>query len=307
MNRRGFIKKSAFGAAIGLMNTMDFSSGWTDDDVFHLTVLHTNDVHSRIDPFPMDGSRNEGEGGVIRRKQIIDRIRKEGQQTLLLDAGDIFQGTPYFNLFNGELEIKLMSRLGYDGATMGNHDFDAGMDGFEKQLIHADFPIINSNYDFRDTILNDRIESYKIWDFGAIRVGLYGLGIELEGLVAQNHYLNTQYLDPIVMARRYERLLKNELDCDYIICLSHLGYRYRDNKVSDVVLAESSDYTDLIIGGHTHTFMKEPHVSKNRNGQPVIINQAGWAGILLGRIDLYFEKGSRRKAQKGGNIIVKNV
>ncbi len=306
MNRRKFIKSTAYTAALGYLNTLPLSALPARNELFHLTILHTNDVHSRIDPFPMDGSRNEGQGGVAKRKTLIDQIRREGQSTLLLDAGDIFQGTPYFNLYGGELEMKLMTELGYDIATMGNHDFDAGIDGFANQLKYADFPIVVSNYNLKNTILNGKTIDHKVWSFGDIKIGLYGLGIELEGLVPKQLYKETQYLDPVKVAQKYERMLKEELDCDYVICLSHLGYRYRNETVSDVIIAQNTESTDLIIGGHTHTFMKEPHVEKNQKGQPVVINQAGWAGILLGRIDLYFEKGSRKMAQIGGTLSVKN-
>lgn len=305
MNRRRFLSNTAYTAAIGYLNTLPMSQLWDmKDDVFHLTIMHTNDVHSRIDPFPMDGSRNEGQGGVARRKVLIDRIRQEGQSTLLLDAGDIFQGTPYFNVFGGELEMKLMTELGYDVATMGNHDFDAGIDGFDKQLVHADFPILISNYDLTDTILNGKTLDHKIWEFGDIKIGIYGLGIELDSLVPKNLYKETRYEDPIATALQYERLLKLEHKCDYVICLSHLGYNYREEKISDVTIAQKTQHTDLILGGHTHTFMREPHIEKNINDHPVMINQAGFGGILMGRIDLYFEKNKKRSAQKGGNIKV---
>ena len=306
MNRRTFIRNTSLALATTPFGSLPLGA-LQSDEVFHLTILHTNDVHSRIDPFPMDGSRNEGQGGIARRKVLINQIRSEGQECLLLDAGDIFQGTPYFNLFGGELEMKLMSELGYDAATMGNHDFDAGIDGFDKQLVHADFPFVISNYQMNDTILSGKTSDFKIWDYGDIKVGLFGLGIELKGLVPQSLYGNTQYLDPIEIALTYESLLKNEHQCDYVICLSHLGYQYRGSKVSDVVIAQESNHIDLIIGGHTHTFMDEPHVEKNLQGRPVIVNQAGWGGILMGRIDLFFEKGSHRKAQKGTSLRVKST
>lgn len=304
MNRRSFLYQSTCAAAMGYINHLPGASLYKDE-ILHLTILHTNDVHSRVDPFPMDGSRNEGQGGVARRKVIIDQVRKEGQPVLLLDAGDVFQGTPYFNLFGGEIEMKLMTELGYDAGTIGNHDFDGGIDGFEKQLKHADFPFIMSNYDFSDTILDGKTKPYKIWTYGNIKVGLYALGIELDGLVPKNLYTNTIYQDPIEKAREYERFLKDEMGCEYVICLSHLGFQYRGDKVSDVVIAQETSATDMIIGGHTHTFMREPHVEENKKGKAVLINQVGFGGIYLGRVDLFFEKGSKKRAQKGANIEVK--
>ncbi len=305
MNRRRFIRSTAYTAALGYLNTLMLPQLWDTKEILHLTLLHTNDVHSRIDPFPMDGGRNEGRAGVARRKVLLDQIRSEGQEVLLIDAGDIFQGTPYFNMFHGELEIKLMTEMGYDVGTIGNHDFDAGIDGLEKQLVHADFPLVISNYGLDDTILNGKTKDYKIWQYDGIKIGLYGLGIELDGLVPKESYDQVQYNDPIKTALRYEQMLSKDMDCDYVIALSHLGYDYKGEKVSDVVIAKETKHTDLIIGGHTHTFMREPKIEKNKYGEPVVINQVGFGGIMLGRIDLYFERGSKRKAQKGGAITVK--
>jgi len=289
MNRRRFVNRSMYAAGIAYLNTLPLSAlGVPRDEILHLTLLHTNDVHSRIDPFPDDGGRNAGQAGVARRKVLIDKVRSEGQKTILLDAGDIFQGTPYFNLYKGELEMKLMTELGYDVGTIGNHDFDAGVENLAVQMKHADFPLVVSNYGLRDTPLHDKIKDTKVWDLGDVKVGLYALGIELDGLVPKALYGNTDYKDPVNTARYYEQLLAEEMGCDYVICLSHLGYKYDGPKVSDVVIAQETSHTDLILGGHTHTFMHEPHMEKNKEGHPVMINQVGFAGILLGRIDLYF-------------------
>lgn len=250
-----------------------------------LTILYTNDWHSRIDPFPMDGSRNQGLGGAARRAALIKKIRSENKHVLLLDAGDIFQGTPYFNMFGGELEFKLMSEMGYDAVTMGNHDFDAGIDGFKKQLHHANFPFVVSNYDFSGTILKDDIVPYHIVEKGPYKIGIIGLGIALEGLVPAKLYGNTKYLDPVKSANHYAALLKNKKHCDLVICLSHLGYNYKDQKISDKVLAPQSENIDIILGGHTHTFLKQPDKIINNLGKTIWVSQTGWAGINLGRID----------------------
>lgn len=281
MKRKQFIKQSAFALmALGLkpLNALANSRE-------KLTILYTNDWHSRIEPFPMDGSRNQGLGGAAKRAALIEKIRKETDHVLLLDAGDIFQGTPYFNFFGGELEFKLMSAMGYDAATMGNHDFDLGLEGFKKQLPHAQFPFVVSNYDFSDTLLKNDIVPYKIIRKGNFKIGIIGLGIELQGLVPANLYGNTRYLDPIKSANQYATFLKNQKSCDLVICLSHLGYQYRDGKVSDKVLAASSENIDIILGGHTHSFLKEPDKIINISGKKVWVCQTGWAGINLGRID----------------------
>ncbi|MFT4095097.1 MAG: metallophosphatase [Niabella sp.] len=294
ISRRYFLRTGSVSAALlaaGLLPRDAFASG----EVARLTILHTNDVHSRIEPFPMDGSRFQGQGGVAARAALINKIRTERSNVLLLDAGDIFQGTPYFNKFGGEPEIKLMSKMGYDAGTIGNHDFDNGLTGFLKYLPEASFPFICSNYDFSDTMLQHKTVPYKTWNKQGVKVGILGVGIELEGLVKKENYGNTRYLDPVTTANKIAALLKKELRCDLVICLSHLGYQYNDKKISDVVLAAQSRNIDLIIGGHTHTFLKEPITVRNLDGVPLTINQVGWAGICLGQLDYFFEKRSRKR------------
>lgn len=301
MKRRQFIR--AFGAGSIALGASTFPlQALGNPDVTKLTILHTNDVHSRIDPFPMDGSRNQGLGGAARRARLIEQIRAEEEHVLLLDAGDIFQGTPYFNYFGGELEFKLMSSMGYDAATIGNHDFDAGIDGLEKQLPHANFPLLISNYDFSDSIMKNKTLPYKILKKGNLKIGVFGLGIELAGLVPKELYKNTIYMDPLAAAKKYAGILKQDNNCDYVICLSHLGHKYRGNKVSDLDVAAASTDLDLIIGGHTHTFLKKPAVIANKKEEAVLVNQAGWAGILLGRIDVYFERNTKKNCMTCKNL-----
>jgi 5'-nucleotidase len=265
----------------------------------HITVLHTNDVHSHIDPFPSDHNRNPNMGGVARRAALVTSIRRENPNTLLLDAGDIFQGTPYFNFYGGELEFKLMSKLGYDAATIGNHDFDNGIGGLLAQLPHAEFDFVSANYDFSNTLLEDRIAPYKVIEKGHIRIGIFGLGIELEGLVNKDLYKETVSLDPIEIAQDMSRVLRTEENCHLVICLSHLGYDYRRDRgrIGDMELAERTENIDLIIGGHTHTFLDKPTVATNRKGNPVLVNQVGCYGINLGRIDFYFDQEKNLQAE----------
>ncbi len=302
MDRRNFIMNGTFTGLLMTTGAFPLLASYLEPEITKLTILHTNDVHSRIDPFPMDGSRNEGLGGVAKRATLIKRIREESKNVLLLDAGDIFQGTPYFNFFGGEIEMKLMSELGYDAATIGNHDFDGGMDGLDKQLQFANFPLLITNYDFGNTVLNNKTKPYKIFSKAGLKIGVFGLGIELKGLVPDKLYKETIYSDPIVAAEKWGATLKQDEKCDFVICLSHLGYKYSENKVSDIDLAKNTSYIDLIIGGHTHTFMKEAERYTNMAGKPVLINQVGWAGIQLGRIDVYFEKN-----KKGTCITCKNL
>ncbi len=299
--RRSFLKNTVAGTAL-LALGIKSDSVYAKDDLVKLTILHTNDVHSRIDPFPMDGSKYQGRGGVAPRAALINKIRSEEKNVLLFDAGDIFQGTPYFNLYGGELELKMMSMMGYDAGIMGNHDFDNGVEGFYKQLPHANFPILNANYDLSDTLLHDKTKPYQIFKKDVLKIGVFGLGIELEGLVNKVQYGNTRYLDPLAKALKIEAELKNEHRCDLIICLSHLGFDYRDNKVSDKVIARNTHHIDLIIGGHTHTFLEEPFVVKNLNSKETLINQVGFAGINLGRIDFIFQKNQGKKVSYLANV-----
>jgi len=260
-----------------------------------LTILYTNDQHSRIEPFPLNDPKYPNQGGFARRAALIKKVRSEEKNILLLDAGDIFQGTPYFNYYSGELEYKLMSQMGYDAVTIGNHDFDLGVDNITKQMPHASFDFVCANYDFKDTSLNGKIQPYKIFYKDGIKIGVFGLGIELAGLVDKKNYGATKYLDPIEEAKTIATLLKREKKCDYIICLSHLGYKYPGKKVCDMDLADQTKYIDLIIGGHTHTFIEEPKQVRNAEGKPMYITQVGWAGIWLGRLDVYFSPGNDKQ------------
>ncbi|SDS54153.1 5'-nucleotidase [Formosa sp. Hel1_31_208] len=303
MKRREFIQQTAAASALiglGGIGLTSFSPATKK-----ITILHTNDVHSHIDPFGPDDGRNPNQGGVARRASLIETIRKENPNTLLLDAGDIFQGTPYFNYYGGELEFKLMSMLKYDVATIGNHDFDNGIDGLFAQLPHAKFDFVSANYDFSNTIMDTHVKPYRIIIKDGIKIGVFGLGIQLEGLVNEKMYKETVYLDPVETSQEMTRILKQDEKCDLIICLSHLGYNYstRPKKISDLKLAEITKDIDLIIGGHTHTFLKKPTVVKNMDGKNMLVNQVGCYGINLGKIDFYFDA-DKNKAANGTSIIV---
>ncbi len=300
-NRRDFIRTLMGSAAfLGLASTpLDL---FAKHEIIKLTILHTNDVHSRIDPFPKNDPKYPGMGGVARRASLIKQIRAKEANVLLLDAGDIFQGTPYFNLYGGELEFKLMSDMGYDAATIGNHDFDNGIDGLAKQLPNAKFPFLNLNYDFSDTPMAGSVLPYKIFQKAGITIGVIGIGIELAGLVDPKLYGNTIYSNPIQIADDTALMLKKNLKCDLVICLSHLGYKYSEKKISDEVLAQESSYIDLIIGGHTHTFLDEPVRYKNKSNKEILVAQVGWAGIRLGRVDYYFDVRSRKNEALGCSV-----
>jgi 5'-nucleotidase len=304
MKRREFIQKTSAASAL-VATGLSLSSFEKKSEIKKITILHTNDVHSYIDPFPADHPRNPGMGGVARRASLIEAIRKENKNVLLLDAGDIFQGTPYFNYYGGELEFKLMSMMQYDLATMGNHDFDNGIDGFYSQLPNAKFDFVSANYDFKNTVLDGIVKPYKIIAKDGIKVGIFGLGVELQGLVDKKNYKETVYLNPEEKATEMANLLKNREKCDIVICLSHLGFKYKEEpeKICDILLAQRTKDIDIIIGAHTHTFLNKPVIEKNLEGKQVIINQVGCYGLNLGRIDFYLTQ-DKKLLSEGLAIVV---
>ncbi|MFN7776999.1 metallophosphoesterase [Flavobacterium sp.] len=302
MKRREFIKTTgAAGAYVGL-GSLGLSS-FTNADTKQITILHTNDVHSYVDPFPANHPKNPNKGGVARRAAVIKMIREENPNVLLVDAGDIFQGTPYFNYYGGELEFKLMNLMEYDVATIGNHDFDNGIDGLMTQLKKANFEMVSANYDLRNTVLDGLVSPYTLKMVDGVRIGIFGLGIALQGLVDVRNCKETKYLDPVEIATDTARLLREEKRCDLVICLSHLGFKYTDDasKICDVLLAQKTENIDLIIGGQTHTFLEKPVVELNRAGKKVLINQVGCYGLNLGRIDFYLTQ-DKPLASKGTSI-----
>lgn len=303
LSRRSFLKKSALGSGLMLAGGFPYES-LAGERIQKLTVLHTNDVHSRLDPFPMDGGKHEGLGGVAARAALIGQIRQEEEHVLVFDAGDIFQGTPYFNLYKGEPEIKTLSMMGYDAVTMGNHDFDAGVEGFANQLVHARFPVLTANYDFTATPLEGKTQPYTIIRKGSLKIGVFGLGIQLKGLVPEDAYGKTKYLEPLQIANSTANRLKRREKCDMVICLSHLGYEYIYSKPSDLILAKESEHIDLIIGGHTHTFLDEPAMLTNKQGMPVVVNQVGWGGVRLGRLDFVFDSKKSSKLSGAHSVII---
>ncbi len=289
MKRRNFIQNTLASASFIGAGGLSLTS-CSGKQKKHITILHTNDVHSHIDAFPSAHARFPGLGGLARRAGLVHSIRTENPNTLLFDAGDIFQGTPYFNFYGGELEMKLMTMLNYDAATLGNHDFDNGVDGLLAQMPNGKFDFVSSNYDFSNTILDGFTKPYQTYLRDGIKIGVYGLGIELSGLVTKNLYKETQYLPPYEIANDLERKLKEDEKCDLVICLSHLGYQYKDSqRPDDMTLATKTKHTDLIIGGHTHTFLDKPSVVSNAVGRDILVNQVGCYGVRLGRIDFYFD------------------
>ncbi|HTF04527.1 MAG TPA: metallophosphatase [Bacteroidia bacterium] len=267
-----------------------------------IVILHTNDVHSHLEPFPTNDPKYAGLGGVERRAALIRSIRAKEPNVILLDAGDIFQGTPYFNMYGGEVEMKLMSSMGYDASAIGNHDFDGGLDNLAKQLNHATFPLLCANYDFTGTPMEGKTIPYKIFEKEGVKIGVFGLGIEMAGLVDSRLYGKTVYLDPIIKAAEMVKELRDNQKCDVVVCLSHLGFKYENDKVSDMELAKKSRGIDVIIGGHTHTFLDKATIVKNRESEDVAVAQVGWAGIRLGKIEILTDRNSKVKTVTSSTV-----
>ena len=284
MNRRKFL----YNSGLASISVMGLNSCNLNSRNLKITILHTNDVHSQIEPFPSNHNLYPNKGGFARRARLFKEIRDLNPNTLIFDAGDIFQGTPYFNFFQGDLELGLMQKMGYNAATIGNHEFDAGLKTLKQNIINNNFQFISSNYDFTNTELEGLVDEYKIYKKEGVKIGVFGLGIELKGLVNPLLFKETKYNDPLDVAKDMTSKLKFEKGCDLIICISHLGHQYQIDKISDTKLAKLTSNIDLIIGGHTHTLLKEPLILNNSLGKEVIINQVGSSGVFVGRIDFNF-------------------
>jgi 5'-nucleotidase len=302
INRRGFISASAlFGA--GLVGSRLLPNGFAApaaDTV--VTILHTNDTHSQIDPLP-ENDRNTGKGGVARRATVVKRIRKENPNTLLIDAGDVLQGTPYFNYYRGEVEYKAMSAIGYDVGTLGNHEFDNGVDALAAALKHANFDIVSANYDVKGTALDGRVKQYVVKTVGGVRIGLFGLGISPVSLITPGNFKGITYLDPVATAKAAVKTLRDQEKCALVVCMSHLGYSEhpRPNSMGDSQVASQVDGIDFIASGHSHLFMEAPVWQTQPCGAKTMIFQVGKSGIYLGRVDFTFRNG--KLAKSAGSLV----
>lgn len=300
-SRRCFIRGMATG--LGALAFTPSFGGQNGDTEQSLTILHTNDVHSHLDPFPLNHPKYAGMGGAEARAKLISALRAEDPELLLLDAGDMFQGTPYYNYFKGVPELKIMNLLGYDAGTLGNHEFDNGTSGLASVIPIAQFPILNCNYGLEGTELKGLIKTHRIFKRKGLRIGVFGVGINLQGLVDRKLSGNIVYHDAHLAAQKISKLLKVDKKCDLVICLSHLGFQYNSNQISDLMLARMTEHIDVIIGGHTHTFLDEPVIETNSIGRKVLVSQAGWAGLRLGKISVKFNTSDKEKKELSGAVM----
>ncbi len=253
----------------------------------HLVILHTNDTHSQIEPVRV--GRDRDKGGVERRLQYINSVREEAgrRNLLLLDAGDYNQGTPYFTMAKGDLEIELMNALGYDVATWGNHEFDNGQEELARRLSASEFVTVTCNYDFSDSVLKDYVKPYTIIRRAGLKIGIVGATSYLEGVVLKSHLEGLVRLDAISEVNKWAAWLKHKKKCDLVILLSHFGHQGGSMEhPSDILMAQNSKDIDIIIGGHSHTFLKNAVEVENLEGRKVVITQCGGQGVIVGRMDI---------------------
>lgn len=254
-----------------------------------LVILHTNDTHSQVEPTEKSALKTADMGGYARRMGVIQKIRTEEKNVLLLDAGDFSQGTPYFNFFNGRIEIDALNRMKYDAGTIGNHEFDNGIDTLAVILGKAQYPLLSSNYDVSNTPIKNFIQPYLILNKFGLKIGIMALNVEPKSLIIESNYRGLVYQNPIEKAKEMSTFLKKEQKCDLIICLSHLGSDSTAVDVNDFNIAHETKYIDIIIGGHSHS-MLENVKTNNAVGKKVVIAQVGKSGLYLGRIDIELEK-----------------
>ena len=244
-----------------------------------LIILQTSDVHSRIEPINQKGDKNYKEGGFVRRATFLNRFRKENEHVLLFDCGDFSQGTPYYNIYKGEVEVKLMNEMGYDACTIGNHEFDFGLENMARLFKMAAFPIVCSNYDLENTPLKGLVKPYIILERFGLRIGVFGLGAKPDGLIQADKCEGVVYKDPVQVSNETAALLKSE-GCDVVVCLSHLGIQTDERLIAD------TRNIDVVLGGHSHTFMKAPKTYLNADGKEVRLMHTGKNGVRVGHLDL---------------------
>ena len=270
----------------GLLSALVIFSCSLDAHARKLVILHTNDTHSQIEV--VRSGKGIGKGGVHQRAEFFAKIKAENENVLILDAGDYNQGTPYFTIFKGDLEVQVMNELGYEVVTLGNHEFDNGLDELARRLRNAKYTTVCANYDFTDTPLKDIIKPYVVIERGGLKIGIFGITTDLKTLVAKQNIKGMVYEDAYEVTDAMALKLKKELGCDLVIALTHIGYSGYPNQLSDINLAQKTENVDIIIGGHSHTFLKSEKIYKNRAGKDVVIVQAGAQGEYVGCLEIEY-------------------
>ena len=255
-----------------------------------LVILHTNDTHSTIKPLNTNLADKEvaGRGGFIRRLEFLKQQRAENPDLLYFDSGDFSQGSSYYTLFNGDVEIGLMNKMGIDAATIGNHEFDFGLENMARLFKKANFPIVCANYDFTGTPVEGIVKPYVILKRKGVRIGVFGLSPQLEGLVEAKNSVGVNYLDPVKKALEVATFLKEKKKCDFIICISHLGWG--NGPANDAAMIAGSRYIDLVLGGHSHTYFTQLEYVADLDGKQVPVDQNGKHGIWIGKMTVDLKK-----------------
>jgi 5'-nucleotidase len=285
MNRRIFLKNSAVLLASGFLMRYAHAMAPRKNT---WSILHTNDFHSRFLPFAATHKRHANQGGIARLTQLVSELRHQHEHVTLFDSGDVFQGTPYFNVFKGHPELQWMQRMEYDATTLGNHDFDMGVEHVFSLRKQYNTPTLLINYTYEKDSDLGVIKPYKIIEKGPVRIGVTGVSIDLVGLQGETNRGSFAYFDPVEKLQEQVNFLRKNKNCHAVVVLSHLGYQYSSEKIDDIKLAQRTEGIDVILGGHTHTFLDEPTVVKNKAGKKVVINQAGWAGLKLGHLQFEY-------------------
>ncbi len=257
-----------------------------------LVILHTNDTHSCI--YPLSSNLADtllaGRGGFLRRLNMINEMRLDCPDLLLIDSGDFSQGSPYYTLFAGDVEAELMNMMKYDVGTIGNHEFDYGLENMARVFKKLDFPIVCANYDFTGTVVEGLVKPYIVLKRNGIKIGLFGLSPELNGLVATDNYKGVKFLDPIVKANETARILREKEKCDVVICISHVGWNTEPGYVGDNQIIPNTSGIDIFLGGHSHTYLEKLEYINDSDGHPVAIDQNGKHAIYVGKLVLDLEK-----------------
>ena len=255
-----------------------------------LVVLHTNDVHSCIMPLNenLDNKDLAGRGGFVRRVNMVKEQRALHPDLLFFDSGDFSQGSGYYTLFKGDVEVGLMNQMGYDAVTIGNHEFDFGLENMARLFRMANFPIVCSNYDFTGTPCDGLVKDYITINRNGLKIGVFALGAPLKGLVANKNCEGVKFLDPAETAKKYVKLLRKQEKCDVVICLSHLGWEI--SEYPDQQFIREIDGCDLVLGGHTHTYMPTLEYAPDKTGKMIPDDQNGKHGVFIGKLVLTFQK-----------------